>query len=145
MQRPPPCNGPPQSNIGSAVATLTRHPKLDISKLAASLLSKWRAMVEEALFKRQPYDVMLAMAAPESLPEDAPPPPPPVAAAAPPDDEAAAQHKLQQERRRRKEARLLGSDDEDAESIDSDSGSDSDSDWRPGMRRIKRLHKKPAP
>eukprot|EP00887_Chlorella_sp_A99_P000896 scaffold5.g896.t1 len=65
--------------IGSAVATLVQHPKLEVARLAAALLDKWREMVEGAgqvagverdLFRQVSYDVAAAAAAPDGDPQE---------------------------------------------------------------------------
>lgn len=40
------------TEIGSAVATLAVHPKLEVARLAAGLVSKWRTLIESTLFKQ---------------------------------------------------------------------------------------------
>lgn len=112
------------TEVGVAVSTLQQHPKLEVAKLAHSLQNKWRALVEDVLFKRLPYDAELASTIPEDPP--APPPPPPEEA-----QQQAADRAAQLEARRQQELDFLLSE---SESEEGGSGRDSDPDFRPGGR-----------
>lgn len=106
------------SEIGIAVATLAAaSPKLDVSRLATSLLQKWREMADVALFRSTAYDVEAAEAAPEGEPVA-----PEVIIAA--EKEQARVEKMERRRRRIEEDFMASSSDEEM-----DCSQDSDPDF----------------
>ena len=53
------------------MATLMQHPKLEVSKLAAAVVEKWRGLGEVALLEPGSYDVEAAAGAPDGVPDGA--------------------------------------------------------------------------
>lgn len=116
-----------RSDIGVAIATLAiKHPKQEVSRLATSLLQKWRDMVESALFQTAPYDVAAADNALDGEP------------VAPQDLIAAEKDQLRREKLERRRQRI----EEDFMAVSSSdeekgpSGSqDPDPEWAPQSKR----------
>jgi len=110
------------SGISAAVATLAaRHPKPDVSRLATSLLQKWRDIVETALFQPQEYDAKAAAAAPDGeseCPEDL------IAA-----ELEVARRERAERRRQRLEEDIMASDSEEDEIVPM--SQEEDPDWAP--------------
>ena len=114
-----------RSDIGSAVATLaTSHPKPDVARLAASLLQKWRDLVENSLFQRLEYDLEAAAAAEDGeafAPEDL------IAA----EKEQQRLEKLERRRLRIEEDFMAVSSSED----EKDGSEEEDPEWAPQLKK----------
>lgn len=114
-----------RSDIGSAVATLAvHHPKPDVAKLAASLLQKWRELVENSLFQRLQYDIETARASEDGeafAPEDL------IAA----EKEQQRLEKLERRRQRIEEDFMAVSSSED----ERDSSESEDPEWAPQIKK----------